>query len=84
MKVYELLLAFEKIGLLKPMSYVGLLPSHLTKWMQIYAFSLEHPEMSYVEVANYFQDATKSTIGRALSFMNQDVKWSSRNCGTQM
>ena len=75
MKVYKLLLTFEKIGLLKPMSRVGLLPSHLTKWMDIYAFSMEHPDMSYVEVSNNFQGATKSTIGRALSFMNQEIMW---------
>lgn len=84
MKVYKLLLAFEKIGLLKPMCHVGLLPSHLMKWMDIYAFSLEHPDMSYVEVSNNFNGATKSTIGRALSFMNQEIKWSSRNYGTQI
>lgn len=84
MKVYELLLAFDKIGLLKPMSQVGLLPSHLTKWMHIYAFYLEHADMSCLEISFYFQNATKTTIYRALLFMSQEIKWSFRNCGTQM
>lgn len=45
----------------------GLAP-HLSGWMDYYAFHLEHPEMSNVEISYHFA-VTKSTIQRAIAFM---------------
>jgi hypothetical protein len=44
------------------------LPSHLSSWMEYYAFHLAHPKMSNVEISYRFA-VTKSTIQRALTFM---------------
>ena len=46
------------------------LPSHLSNWMDYYACHLEHPDASYCEISYHFH-VTKSTIDRAIHFMNQ-------------
>ena len=48
------------------------LPVHLSGWMEYYAFHLTHPEMSNVEISYYFT-ATKSTIQRAITFMESPI-----------
>lgn len=48
------------------------LPVHLASWMEYYAFHLTHPKMSNVEISYYFT-ATKSTIQRAIAFMESIV-----------
>ena len=48
------------------------LPMHLSGWMDYYAYHLKHPEMSNVEISYYFT-ATKSTIQRAITFMESPI-----------
>ncbi len=48
------------------------LPTHLSGWMDYYAYHLKHPEMSNVEISYRFA-VTKSTIQRAIAFMAAPV-----------
>ena len=48
------------------------LPVHLSNWMEYYAYHLEHPKMSNVEISYRFA-VTKSTIQRAITFMESPI-----------
>ena len=53
------------------------LPLKYAQWMDIYAYHLEHPGLNYIQLSNDKKCGT-ATISRALSFMNQQVRWRSR------
>lgn len=71
MTKYEYLLSKKESGELSILFELGL-PVHLSGWMEYYAFHLTHPEMSNVEISYYFT-ATKSTIQRAITFMESPI-----------
>ena len=71
MTKYEYLLSKKESGELSILFELGL-PVHLSGWMEYYAFHLTHPEMSNVEISYYFT-ATKSTIQRAIAFMESPI-----------
>ena len=48
------------------------LPVHLSSWMEYYEYHLAHAKMSNVEISYYFT-ATKSTIQRAITFMESPI-----------
>ena len=71
MNKYQYLLSKKESGELSILFELGL-PVHLSGWMEYYAFHLTHPEMSNVEISYYFT-ATKSTIQRAITFMESPI-----------
>ena len=71
MTKYEYLLSKKERGELSMLFELGL-PVHLSGWMEYYAYHLVHPEMSNVEISYYFT-ATKSTIQRAIAFMESPI-----------
>ena len=71
MTKYEYLLSKKESGELSILFELGL-PVHLSGWMEYYAFHLAHLEMSNVEISYYFT-ATKSTIQRAIAFMESPI-----------
>ncbi len=71
MNKYQYLLKKKESGELSILFELGL-PVHLSGWMEYYAFHLAHPEMSNVEISYYFT-ATKSTIQRAIAFMDSPI-----------
>lgn len=71
MTKYQYLLSKKESGELSMLFELGL-PVHLFGWMEYYAFHLAHPEMSNVEISYYFT-ATKSTIQRAIAFMESPI-----------
>ena len=71
MNKYQYLLSKKESGELSILFELGL-PVHLSGWMEYYAFHLAHPEMSNVEISYYFT-ATKSTIQRAIAFMESPI-----------
>jgi hypothetical protein len=71
MTKYQYLLSKKEEGELSILFELGL-PVHLSGWMEYYAFHLAHPEMSNVEISYYFT-ATKSTIQRAITFMESPI-----------
>ena len=71
MNKYQYLLSKKESGELSILFELGL-PVHLSGWMEYYAFHLAHPEMSNVEISYYFT-ATKSTIQRAIAFMDSPI-----------
>ncbi len=71
MNKYQYLLSKKESGELSILFELGL-PVHLSGWMEYYAFHLAHPEKSNVEISYYFT-ATKSTIQRAIAFMDSPI-----------
>ena len=71
MSTYYFLLCKEQQGELTTLFAIGL-PTHLKTWMQIYAYHLAHPRLSHFELSLDL-NISKSTIQRALSFMNQSL-----------
>ena len=71
MTKYEYLLSKKESGELSILFELGL-PVHLSNWMEYYAYHLAHPKMSNVEISYYFT-ATKSTIQRAITFMESPI-----------
>lgn len=72
MTIYQCLLELDELGYLKPLITNGIISSHLVQWMEIEAHALTHPHESLAEISYHFS-GTKSTIFRALSFMNQQL-----------
>jgi len=72
MTMYQCLLELDELGYLKPLISKGAISLHLVQWMEINAYHLEHPNASYCEIS-YHVSGTKSTIFRALRFMNQPL-----------
>ena len=68
MTKYEYLLGKKETGELSILQREFGLAPHLSGWMDYYAYHLEHPEMSNVEISYHFA-VTKSTIQRAIAFM---------------
>ena len=66
---YEFLLAKKSSGELKTLFALGL-PVSLLQWMDIYAYHLEHPELSQFQVALHF-NVSKKTIWRVYQLLNQ-------------
>ena len=65
---YEFLSILKNQGVLKLLyKYYGL-PTNLARWMEYYEFYLAHPDLSFRELS-YYLPATKSTIERAIAFM---------------
>ena len=71
MTVYEYLLAKKSSGDLKILFAVGL-PTHLANWMEYYEYHMNHPQLSFLELSLDLK-TSKSTIQRALEFMNQTI-----------
>jgi hypothetical protein len=69
MTKYEYLLCRQETGELSILLQLGL-PTQLPKWMEIYAYHLTHPSLSHVQLAADLK-TSKSTVQRALAFMNQ-------------
>ena len=72
MTIYQCLLNIDELGYLKPLMNKGVISSHYVQWMEIYAYHLQHPSMSYFELSLTL-NLSKSTIQRALSTMNQPL-----------
>ena len=72
MTIYQCLLTLDEWGLLKPLILKGVISSHLIQWMEIKRYQLEHQDASLCEIS-YHVSGTKSTIFRALQFMNQSL-----------
>ena len=70
MTVYQCLLELDQLGYLKPLIKNGIISSHLIQWMEIKAYSLEHPHDSLAEISYNFS-GTKTTL--ALALMNQSL-----------
>ena len=72
MNKYQYLLKKKESGELSILQREFGLPSHLSNWMDYYAFHLVHPKASYYEISYHFH-VTKSTIDRAVHFMDQPL-----------
>lgn len=72
MTVYQCLLHLNELGYLKPLIKKGVISSHFVQWMEIESYALEHPHDSLAEISYNFS-GTKSTVFRALVFMNQPL-----------
>lgn len=72
MTVYQCLLELDESGFLKPLINKGVISSHLVQWMEIENYALTHPKQSLAEISYNFS-GTKSTIFRALEFMDQPL-----------
>jgi hypothetical protein len=72
MTVYQCLVELNELGYLKPLIKKGVISFHYIQWMEIENYSLEHPNESLAEISYNFS-GTKSTIFRALEFMNQPL-----------
>ena len=70
MTVYQFLLELDESGYLKPLIRKGVVAPHVLQWMEIKKIQLEHPNASLCEISYHVQ-GTKTTIFRALQFMNQ-------------
>lgn len=72
MTVYQCLLELNELGYLKPLIRKGVISAHYIQWMEIEAYSFEHPDESLAEISYNFS-STKSTVFRALELMNQPL-----------
>ena len=72
MTVYQCLLELDELGYLNPLIKKGVISSHLVQWMEIEDYALEHPKDSLAEISYHFS-GTKTTIFRALEFMDQPL-----------
>lgn len=72
MTVYQCLLELNELGYLKPLINKGAISSHLVQWMEIENYSLGHPNESLAEISYHFS-GTKTTVFRALEFMDQPL-----------
>lgn len=72
MTIYQCLLELDELGYLKPLMRKGVISSHYVQWMEIEDYSITHPNASLCEISNNFE-GTKTTIFRALKFMNQPL-----------
>jgi len=72
MTVYQCLLEIEQLGYLKPLINKGVISSHYIQWMEIEDYSLAYPSKSLAEISYNFS-GTKSTVFRALEFMDQPL-----------
>ena len=69
MTYYEFLLSEKASGNFKKWLLIGA-PSQLPKWMEIYEYQLQNPDLSQEQLAADL-GTSSSTVQRALSFMNQ-------------
>lgn len=67
---YQFLLAQKESGELNQWYQYGV-STHIPKWMEIYAYHLEHPKDSYAEISYHFNGVTKSTAYRAIEFLSK-------------
>ena len=72
MTVYQCLLDLDELGYLKPLIKKGVISSHLVQWMEIEDYALANPNDSLAEISYHFS-GTKTTIFRALEFMDQPL-----------
>ena len=72
MTIYQCLLELNELGYLKPLIRKGVISSHFTQWMEIEDYALGHPNESLAEISYNFS-GTKSTVFRALEFMDQPL-----------
>lgn len=72
MTYYDFLLAKRASGELKTLFALGL-PVHLALWMEIYAYHLNHPELSQHQMALIFETSQK-TIWKVYCFLNQSIE----------
>ena len=70
--VYDFLCDKKQSGELTIWFSIGLLPTHLTQWLDIYAYHCAHPELSQLKVAVKLR-ASRKTIWRAYRFMSQSL-----------
>ena len=74
MKIYNYLLEKRESGEIKVLfQHLGVSPRYL-KFMEIYAFHLEHPKLSMFEVSRKM-NVQKSYVWLAYQLMNQEVTW---------
>lgn len=83
MTKYQYLLSKKESGELSILFNHFELPLKFQQWMDIYTYHLEHPELNYIQLSNDKKCGT-TTICRALSFMNQEVRWSFPILGTDI
>ena len=72
MTKYQILLAVKQSGIMKPLSQEFMLPTQWESWMEIYAYMLDHPEMSQDDVAYDFH-ISQHKVSCAYTFMNQKI-----------
>ena len=72
MTVYQCLLELDELGYLKPLIRKGVISVHFIQWMEIAKMKEDNPEASYCKISCR-TSGTKTTIFRALSFMNQQL-----------
>ena len=72
MTIHQCLLQLDELGYLKPLIKKGVISSHLVQWMEIEDYALKHPHESLAEISYNFS-GTKSTVFRALEFMEQPL-----------
>ena len=68
--VYDFLSDKKQSGELAIWFSIGLLPTHITQWLDIYDYHCENPELSQLKVAHKLH-ASRKTIWRAYKFMEQ-------------
>ena len=68
---YEFLLAKKSSGELKTLFALGL-PVSLLQWIDIYAYHLEHPELSQFQVALHFK-ISKSVVWKSYHLLNEHI-----------
>ena len=79
---YEFLRQEQERGTLRQWYQYGL-AVQTENWMKYYEYRVLHPEKSYLEIASHFS-VTHSTIGRAVTFMNQEHRCATRTNGLQV